>query len=64
MIGAALALIVAGLLICGWACWRLGARMDLVKALLFFVVFMIGGVLFVVGIFLLAGVGLWMLFGS
>ena len=64
MIGAALGLIAAGFLICGWACWRLGARMDLVKAMFFFVVFMIGGVLLVVGLFLLAGVGLWMLFGS
>lgn len=64
MIGAALALIAAGALLAGSARWRLGARMDLVSAMFFFVLFMTGGVLLLIGLFILGGIGLWALFGS
>ena len=64
MLGAAIALICAGLLIAGYAVWRLGAGADLVNGFASAVFFMIGAVLLLVGLVTLGGIGLWALFGS
>lgn len=63
LIGACISLIAIGLLLACFAAWRLFAGVEPFTAYVYTGIYMLGALMALVGLFTLAGYGIWNLFG-